>query len=33
MNYSEEDDTYVTDIEILSISNSKEVIYPEDIEV
>lgn len=33
MNYSEEDDTYVTDIEILSISNSKEVVYPEDIEV
>lgn len=33
MNYSEEDDTYVTDIEILSINNSKKVIYPQDIEI
>lgn len=33
MDYSEDDDTYFTDISVLSISNSKKVVYVEDVEI
>lgn len=33
ISYLEDDDVYVTDIKLCSISNSKQVIYPQDIKI
>lgn len=33
VSYLEENDTYATDIKLLSINNNKKVVYPQDIEI